>query len=448
MSRSNNSQKIKTRDSTLSQINREIEQLDKEARRQRGEFDDIRPEDFMEIDREASRVNREFEKERLEHFGKNWQLYTSGLSKMSLKSNESLYQDVENQLIKTERVMNMKASKVQIQYTGSSIILETEKSGNMTINLGEHIDEGAYGKIYKVYSDNGNQYAVKVVNFSDKTGVTIDDLLREVKMINLATEDYFREALVDQTNKNFFIITEYFGGSSLMKFISSSRTRDLNFRTIYQKLSFSRQLMQQLIAMHAKDIVHKDIKPQNVILNKSQDKVVLIDYGLSCIDLPSAPKIDRCQITNGFGTPTYQSASRIQMILNNKDFMIAKNITNYMRKEDIYALSLTIIAMFDSLYPNYNYSGDDTDEALSELLEEKQKPFTCFIKESSVMQIIKEFMIGKNIKDDTILSEIREFFNVVRALSNNITNIENIEETYDQIKKCIIVLIKFEKLFK
>jgi serine/threonine protein kinase len=50
--------------------------------------------------------------------------------------------------------------------------------------------------------------------------------------------------------------------------------------------SIMKQLLEILIEMESKNILHRDIKPDNIILkekpNSNEIDVILIDFGLSC----------------------------------------------------------------------------------------------------------------------------------------------------------------------
>jgi serine/threonine protein kinase/tetratricopeptide (TPR) repeat protein len=71
-----------------------------------------------------------------------------------------------------------------------------------------------------------------------------------------------------------FIAMEYVDGKTLKELISA------NPLPITQVIDIAAQIAEGLSAAHAKDIVHRDIKPQNILIDK-EGRVKILDFGLA-----------------------------------------------------------------------------------------------------------------------------------------------------------------------
>ena len=92
------------------------------------------------------------------------------------------------------------------------------------------------------------------------------------------------------------IAMEYLGGGDL-------RTRIENGISERQSVQYLRQIASALSAVHGKGVLHRDLKPGNIMLRKD-GSIALIDFGLAKSAKLEAEITDKGEI---FGTPYYMS---------------------------------------------------------------------------------------------------------------------------------------------
>ncbi len=80
-------------------------------------------------------------------------------------------------------------------------------------------------------------------------------------------------------DESYFLVTEYVEGQPLGDLLDASGPLPA-----LRALRIARQIASALEAMHAKWIIHRDIKPGNILVDSS-DHVKIIDFGLAKIDL-------------------------------------------------------------------------------------------------------------------------------------------------------------------
>lgn len=161
-------------------------------------------------------------------------------------------------------------------YAESKLMIENFeiKKFNEMILLGE----GGFGKVYlNLY--NSRQVAVKRANINKESEEqTNARILRELNILKLFTNKYIIKAYgVVEIEKQLCLVIEYCNGNSLKQ--------NLENLTSFQKLIIMKKVAIALTAMHAKKIIHCDIKPSNILLHKGKSvDPKIIDFGLAVIN--------------------------------------------------------------------------------------------------------------------------------------------------------------------
>lgn len=126
------------------------------------------------------------------------------------------------------------------------------------------------------------QVAIKLVNFADdgtKRDVSREWLLRDAKAVaNLSHPNIVNVHDVVEEADSAFIVMEYIEGDSLSAYLGKLPVPDLAF-----SIQILRQMAAALDYAHGKGVIHRDVKPGNVILGPG-GIAKLVDFGIARIN--------------------------------------------------------------------------------------------------------------------------------------------------------------------
>mmetsp|Transcript_12723 Transcript_12723/g.22095 ORF Transcript_12723/g.22095 Transcript_12723/m.22095 type:complete len:339 (+) Transcript_12723:3-1019(+) len=173
------------------------------------------------------------------------------------------------------------------------------------------IGEGTYGKVYKAVSKHNHQVvAVKRIklNPDDDEGVP-STALREIAVLKeLESEYVVRLFEVFCTPSKLDLVFELME-NDLRKFM---RARGGNILAPEVK-NLCRQLIKGLEVCHARRIIHRDIKPQNLLID-GNNRLKLADFGLARAFLVPLPKYTHEVVTVWYRAPEILLGSAVYSI--------------------------------------------------------------------------------------------------------------------------------------
>ncbi|XP_053787449.1 serine/threonine-protein kinase PAK 3-like isoform X2 [Vidua chalybeata] len=146
----------------------------------------------------------------------------------------------------------------------------------------KRIGSGGFGTVYKAFNAaTGRAVAVKQLNFQRQG---CEDVLKEILVMkeyknpNIVT--YLESYLV---NEDVLVVLEYMDGGSLADVVSMKRMAVGHIATV------CRECLQGLAFLHANQVIHRDIKSDNILLGQD-GSVKLADFGLCAPFSPEQSK--------------------------------------------------------------------------------------------------------------------------------------------------------------
>jgi MAP/microtubule affinity-regulating kinase len=162
------------------------------------------------------------------------------------------------------------------------------------------LGKGAYGLVRMgINKKTGEKVAVKLYHKKHLDEMNrLKNLEREINILAELDHPVIAKLIeAIETPTDIYLVMEYGGANSLYNYLLSKQEHRLKecearkfFHTIAQTISY----------LHHKNIVHRDIKAENILINRYKD-LKLIDFGFSIHSVPPSTIDTFC------GTPTYMA---------------------------------------------------------------------------------------------------------------------------------------------
>jgi serine/threonine protein kinase len=203
----------------------------------------------------------------------------------------------------------------------------------------EPLGKGGMAEVYKGYHPLLDRYvAIKVLH----SHLTVDAQFVERFQREAAAVAHLRHPNIVQvhdfgiTDDITYMVMEYISGITLKERLTHLRVQGLNL-SLPEVRAFTRELASALDHAHNNGLVHRDVKPANIILRGSETggyEAILTDFGIAKI-------MEGVQITEtgmSMGTPDYMSPEQAS----------GEKITP---QTDVYALGIVVFEMLTNQLP-------------------------------------------------------------------------------------------------
>ena len=266
---------------------------------------------------------------------------------------------------------------LESKYLHNGYTIARKKRGDMIGHfcVEECLGSGGMGEVYRCSNQFlGKMFAVKVLDFSSDKKKKLERFIREARLLfaldhpNIVT---FYDAFCDKENKQAYLVMEYIEGRSIADILKDGPMAEAEVIRVIQ------EVCNALTTAHKKGVVHRDIKPDNILIAKD-GTVKLIDLGIAKI-VEDASAAELTLENTIIGSPLYASPEQCR---NSKE-------VDY--RSDLFSIGSTMYHMLAGKRP---FDGDSIPDIISNVIHQDPIPIVILRHDLSpiMLKLIQELM--------------------------------------------------------
>jgi serine/threonine-protein kinase len=241
--------------------------------------------------------------------------------------------------------------------------------GDSPYFLLKRLGHGGYGSVYQACRDQDNQrsYAIKIFRkgeidsdcLQSSLNKEIEGLNSLQKVKNVRVPKYIAHSFpASESEGDFVIVLEFIDGDNLLQELERRKEHRTDGNPIIFKeeeiIIFLIDVLETIHIIHTLGkILHRDIKPQNIVRRTSDKKLYLVDFGSSKVLNDNAEYTEVV-----FQTLAYAPPERSKDVDKEKaglsEFVDQDNLEKYRHTRDLYSLAITIAYLITGRSCNSN----------------------------------------------------------------------------------------------
>lgn len=303
-------------------------------------------------------------------------------------------------------------------YDKTKKVLYVKENTHSDDKTDRYLGHGVFGKVKKAQDTQGHFYALKISNPEKKSVKRKQEQFNIIKQLGKL---FFVATRQSTTKKDFFIkdnfrqnIKEYQllkleSGSSLFSYIGSTEAKTDKY---VFRLAIVISIMEELKALHQKNILHCDLSAHNIMIDRKDFSVAIIDFDRT-IQLKEGSDFGKHQYS-------YDYIS----------YLAPETRENIWRKEsDIYSVAASVFGMYIDQENQYEYHDhcvisekEMSDQLAKNLLRMQHGDYTKRPTVDQVLDSLKKEM-------DQISTDDKKNFIRTNLLNNVSTYVKNRPKT-------------------
>ncbi|MGI9590554.1 MAG: serine/threonine-protein kinase, partial [Myxococcota bacterium] len=224
--------------------------------------------------------------------------------------------------------------------------MDPSELGSGRYEIQSFIGQGVSARVYRALDrQTGSPVAIKVLNPHLRTdAVSLERFRREIQVTRHLGHPQI-VAIYDLVTEGdcTFLVMEYLEGRTLEEHVALEHPVDVE-----QAVSILEQILDVLSLCHAQDVIHRDLKPQNVMID-AKARVKLLDFGIARMTALR----DLTQTGTSLGSPEYMAPELFAT-------------SSYDPRSDLYALGVMAFELVAGRLP---FQGDSLATLYQQHLE-------------------------------------------------------------------------------